>query len=359
MGALRASTQSNISLASLPSRREATNPDWCKFQRIHSSQFLCCPCSLVQFSIILRFVLLFTIMKIYERGLAAGRSDKPLSGSGHQHVYRPLGVSSKTFVIVFCMCHSVSHYILMLLCIYMIIATLNFSLIYNGFSLEGTKALADVLKTNPFLLTLNFQFNDIGDSGCAILAEALRFNSSLISLNLSNNHIGSKGARALADMLRFNVTLETLSLQYNALHDLGARLLAEALAVNSTLQELAVGGNDIGPEGTHDIAEALTLNQTLLFLDFQSNQPDDSGVRRLAAALQESNISLLGLDLHACGVSDAGAGALAEMLSHNQILTGLNLDNNKIADCGMAALSESLRKKVSVLSHLDLSSASL
>lgn len=100
--------------------------------------------------------------------------------------------------------------------------------------------MADVLTSNPFIRTLNFQFNEIGDTGSEILAEALHFNTSLTSLNLSNDRIGPKGARALSNMLRFNATLETLSLQHNVLCDLGARLLAEALAVNSTLQVNAI-----------------------------------------------------------------------------------------------------------------------
>lgn len=114
-----------------------------------------------------------------------------------------------------------------------------------------------------------------------------------------------------------------------------------------------MGDNTIGPQGFLDLAEALTLNQTLRFLEAGNNQPGDSGVVRMAAVLCD-NIALEGLDIHSCCVSDIGIEALAEVLSHNQTLTGLNLDCNKISDNGLTALAEGLRKKVSVLRHLDL-----
>lgn len=228
------------------------------------------------------------------------------------------------------------------------------SLIYNGFLVEGTRELADVLSVNYTLLTLNYQFNNIGDEGCGLLAEALRINTSLTSLNLSNNNIGPRGVRSLADMLRFNTSLETLLLQYNTLGDPGARLLAEVLALGHVrLREIDVAGNGICEQGARDLAEALTLNQSLQFLGYSDNKPLNAGVCQMAVALHD-NVVLRALDLHGCGLSDTGAAALGDALRFNGTLTGLSLDSNDIADDGLMALAEGLRTKVTALRHLDL-----
>jgi Ran GTPase-activating protein (RanGAP) involved in mRNA processing and transport len=233
------------------------------------------------------------------------------------------------------------------------------SLIYNGFSVAGTRALAGVLTNNPTITSLNFQFNEIGDAGACLLAEALRLSCSLTSLHLGNNDIGPRGAGALAAALPRHASLRTLLLPNNPILDQGARMLAEALAGGACcccpLLELDVAGNSIGCQGISDLAEALRLDQSRLrFLSLQGNCPQEGGLRRLAGALHH-NTSLVGLDLGACHVSDSGAAALAEMLGHNHTLTGLQLDGNDIGDEGAAALAEGLRGKVTVLRRLDLS----
>lgn len=47
---------------------------------------------------------------------------------------------------------------------------------------------------------LSLRGNDIGDSGAATIAEGLKTNHSLVSLNLWGNKIGTNGVKALADV---------------------------------------------------------------------------------------------------------------------------------------------------------------
>ncbi|CAF1118922.1 unnamed protein product [Adineta steineri] len=81
------------------------------------------------------------------------------------------------------------------------------------------------------------------------LADALKNNTTLITLNLNYNKIGDKGAQYLADSLRNNTTFTTLTLSYNQLGPIGAQYVADSLTNNTTLVQLDLGGNEIGEEG--------------------------------------------------------------------------------------------------------------
>ncbi|KAG0099262.1 hypothetical protein BGZ93_008395 [Podila epicladia] len=95
--------------------------------------------------------------------------------------------------------------------------------------------LAEPLKTDSTLTTLDLQRNLIGDRGALVLFEALKSNSSRTTLNLQNNMIEGNGARALAEAFKTNATLATLELRRNSIGEVGAQALSEALKTNLTL----------------------------------------------------------------------------------------------------------------------------
>ena len=96
---------------------------------------------------------------------------------------------------------------------------------------EGAKALADALKVNQTVTTLNLALNRIGDEGAKALAEALKVNQTVTFVNLSRNIIGVEGAKALVDALKGNRTVTTVDLDGNGIGD-------EAnIAVNSGLMK--------------------------------------------------------------------------------------------------------------------------
>ena len=82
-------------------------------------------------------------------------------------------------------------------------ATLNLS--SNSIGAEGAQALAEALKTNGALTTLDLS------------SEALKTNVALTTLNLRKNSIGDEGALALAEALKTNGALTTLGLRSNSI----------------------------------------------------------------------------------------------------------------------------------------------
>ncbi|KAG0358602.1 hypothetical protein BGZ54_010353 [Gamsiella multidivaricata] len=87
-------------------------------------------------------------------------------------------------------------------------------------------------------LSVEMNATFIGVNELEILAEALKTNSTLTTLNLESNSIGDNGALALSEALKTNSTLTSLDLQYNSIRENGALALSEALKTNSTLTTL-------------------------------------------------------------------------------------------------------------------------
>ena len=75
----------------------------------------------------------------------------------------------------------------------------------------------------------NQSANAVGAEGAKAIADALRVNGSLTSLDLMVNDIGAEGAKALADALRVNGSLTKLDVKYNKLDGEAEALLCDAV----------------------------------------------------------------------------------------------------------------------------------
>ncbi|KAI9029521.1 kinase-like domain-containing protein [Hyaloraphidium curvatum] len=98
----------------------------------------------------------------------------------------------------------------------------------------------------------------IGDSGVRALADALRGNSTLKTLDLDENSIGVAGARAIAETLKWNSVLATLLLKNNSIGDEGARALLSSLELNPSLTRLDLANNGISDALLEEIKKAVS-----------------------------------------------------------------------------------------------------
>ncbi|KAG9069785.1 hypothetical protein KI688_009110 [Linnemannia hyalina] len=192
----------------------------------------------------------------------------------------------------------------------------------------------------------------IGGKDIGMLANALKTNSTLTTLDLGSKSIGDNGAKALADALKANLTLTTLDLRSNSIGDNGAKALARALKTNSALTTLILGNNPIESDGAKTLAEALKINSTLTTLVLFNNLFGSDGAKALAEALK-TNSTLTTLDLQNCQIGSDGSKALAEALKTNSTLATLDLQNNLMGSSGAKALAEVLKAN-STLTTLDL-----
>ncbi|KAG0362768.1 hypothetical protein BGX24_005067, partial [Mortierella sp. AD032] len=229
---------------------------------------------------------------------------------------------------------------------------LSIELVAGSFGAKELEPLAEALKTNSTLTTLDLQFNKIGPHEVQAMAEALRTNSTMITLHLGNNSIGENGAQYLSAALKTNSTLITLILNHNSLGDDGAQALGEALKTNMTLTTLGLQGNSIGDNGVQGLVEALKTNTTLTTLDLQFNSIGDNGAQALSMALN-INPTLTALVLRGNSIWFKGLLAFSEALKTNSILTLLDLQFNKIGPNGAQAMNEALKTN-STLTTLNL-----
>ena len=109
---------------------------------------------------------------------------------------------------------------------------------HNNIRDGGAKAIAEALKVNPVLTSLDLRLNSIRDDGAKAIAEALKVNPVLTILDLQWNSIGVEGGKAIAEALKVNAVLNNLHLGYNSIGGDGAKAIVEALKVNPVLKNL-------------------------------------------------------------------------------------------------------------------------
>ncbi|NXA50672.1 NLRC3 protein, partial [Nothocercus julius] len=233
---------------------------------------------------------------------------------------------------------------------------LSLNLQHNVIKEEGTMFLAEALSTNHRLTTLHLQKNSIGTHGARKIAEALKQNCSLKELILSSNSVGDNGSIALAEALKVNHSLQSLDLQSNSISNTGVTALMWALCSNKGLINLNLRENSIGKEGGPAIARALRTNSTLRKLDLAANLLHDEGGKAIALAMKE-NRALTSLHLQWNFIQAKATTALAQALQFNSSLASLDLQENAISDEGMAALSAALKVNTTLADlHLQVAS---
>eukprot|EP00668_Euglena_longa_P003464 GGOE01004053.1.p1 GENE.GGOE01004053.1~~GGOE01004053.1.p1 ORF type:complete len:314 (+),score=53.24 GGOE01004053.1:185-1126(+) len=173
---------------------------------------------------------------------------------------------------------------------------------------EGTQAMAEMLRVNSTLQTLELPLDGILVRGAAALATSLKVNHSLLRLDLAGNSIGDVGAQVLAEALEVNPTLQHLALASNNIGDVGIRAFSEALKVNSAITYLDLSCG-------RSFAETLRMNTTLKSLSLRGNKIGVAA-NAMAKALQE-NRTLQQIDLTDSNVDTNVLAFISEMLVVN------------------------------------------
>ena len=215
--------------------------------------------------------------------------------------------------------------------------------------LRDTPAALAALAALPGPNGLKCSSDEDSEADLTQLAECLRANAALVSLDLSDNCMGAEGATQLAEGLRAHTGLTSLNLYMNEIGDAGATQLAASLLANTTLNSLNLGFNNIEAEGATRLVECLRASSSITSLDLGLNDIGDAGVTQLAECLRV-NVTLKRLNLYSCYLYDAGATKLAECLRFNTTLTSLDLNNNGIGDAGATQLAQCLRVNTALAS---------
>jgi Ran GTPase-activating protein (RanGAP) involved in mRNA processing and transport len=269
---------------------------------------------------------------------------------------------------------------------------------------SGLNALADALRVNGGLTSLELRGNQLGDKGWGAIFAAICSNkdSKIMSLDVAAESISPAGVKLIAEALHTSVTgaLTVTNLLGNRLDAESAKLLAEvakqkgislcgiqrdkttadfsrqnyklpnAILLASDLSQAVVTGaltklwlaeNKLEEEGTKAICEALEQNTTLKVLYISGDRYGHSNIGGTAGAkhvakmlgvnggltsLDLSRTQLCGLDRDGRGTYNAkGVTAIADALRVNGGLTVANLLGNHLDAESAKMLAEVAKQK--------------
>ena len=210
-------------------------------------------------------------------------------------------------------------------------------------TVESGRVLTDMLQTNTTLKSLKLDRNDgtsisgISNERAVYLAQGLAQNRGLETLSIVRCGI-STAVVELAEALKTNRCLLSLDISRN--EDVGERFvhIVRSLQVNCTLRDLRAGNCGIAHTAIVDI-----VGSSLESLDLSHNPIGDEGAEHIAQLVTNSR-SLYQLNLEGCDIGDRGVECLASSLEGNNSLEILHIPGNRFTDTGLLALGRSLKR---------------
>ena len=180
----------------------------------------------------------------------------------------------------------------------------------NKIKADGVRLIASMLAAGTPLTLVDLRDNPLGDSGAQQLAVALRDPDVMVEeLVLWGCKVGRVGVGALADALKVNRRVQTLNLGNNNIRDAGAVALKDMLLHNTTLSKLGLVSSGVLSEGAIALSEALSVTESLIRLDLRVNKLSVAGVMALGLSVKH-NWRILRVDVDDGDGNDAAATAL-------------------------------------------------
>lgn len=188
------------------------------------------------------------------------------------------------------------------------IKELNFS--QTELNANDMEILRRALVNNHGLQVLDLYWNNLYSKGCEEVAELLKTNSSIVSLDIGYNAIAKSnsytkdlgGVQLLANVLKTHPSLEKLDVRWNALGDLGCAIFGEALQTNQKMKWFDISWNNMGQHAADEFSIALTKHPKLEHISFYWNDLESKGVEAIGRGICNSR-SLQHVDLGANGIT--------------------------------------------------------
>ena len=176
----------------------------------------------------------------------------------------------------------------------------------------------------------------------------------LTELNISGCRIGFFGAKEISS-IGLPLTLTRLDVSNNELETEGIWQIKSALEPLQLLKYISLSYNNLGDDATSEIGRLLPTLQSIVEIDLSSNNIQDNGALSIGMALSNSNCNLEKLNISKNKIADDGARYILDGIANNTTLTSLNLSSNSITDIGGGEFVDQLDNTNRTLLHLDLS----
>jgi hypothetical protein len=218
--------------------------------------------------------------------------------------------------------------------------------------------------------SLDFFLDEINGGNCLVrsntfmnaAASALKKGMGLTKiscLDMTSCRIGMCGAKLLGNLLGICPSLCRLQLLDNRLTSAGCEIIISSLEHNTVLSRLGLGSNELKPQ-----VMSIMGQRRLQVLDLSDNEISDDGLEfwekicleqklgpgAIRRALSSKFVAVLCLRMNFIG--DAGALALAKILSCFDFLESCDIAFNRIHDIGAKSILDSIWNK-KIISKID------
>jgi len=166
----------------------------------------------------------------------------------------------------------------------------SLSLAYASIGDDGAGEVARFIRDNVFIKYLDLRGNNIQATGAATLANGIKLNRSLRSLNLKWNSIGKDctGVQALCDVLKSNMTISHVDLRNNRINNVGAKYVGELLMANNTITHLDLSWNDLGVDGGLVLLDGIRNNSSLVDCQLSGSKVGEETLHQVAFLLRRN-----------------------------------------------------------------------
>ncbi|KFG34799.1 putative myosin heavy chain [Toxoplasma gondii GAB2-2007-GAL-DOM2] len=185
-------------------------------------------------------------------------------------------------------------------------------------------------------LLLNRKF--IGDQGCKGVTASLMKRTNFVRIDLSANNITSQGLAALLPGLAVQRSLKHLDLNWNSLASPGnlagssgagstsssrcmytLQTFCDWVSTHGSLHTLTLAHCRLGNQGAACMADALNRNTSLVTVDLSHNGVGAAACTLLVQAVENSNKTVLHVDLTGNSASYASLSALERACARNRV----------------------------------------
>ena len=153
----------------------------------------------------------------------------------------------------------------------------------NLIGIEGSKAIAELLKNNIYLKVLNIANNPLLSEGINNITDSILNNKNVLTELLINyTDCGDYCLNKIIDILKNNKKLTVFSIIGNKFSNKGIDKILSTLRMNSTLRKLSLGSKYINSQSFINLPEYLSFNKSLLFLEIKSSKLGDIILKKLS-----------------------------------------------------------------------------
>ena len=153
----------------------------------------------------------------------------------------------------------------------------------NFIGVEGSKAIADLMKDNNYLKILNIADNPLLSEGINNICDSLiNYKNILNEFLINYTKCGDYSVMKILNMLQKNKKLIVFSFVGNKFTNKGTDKILSSLRKNTNLKKISLGSNYINSKSFINLPDYLSFNKSLLILEIKSSKLGDDILKRLS-----------------------------------------------------------------------------